>query len=127
MNVTDIFIKRPVLATVVSLMILALGLKAMGSLPIMQYPFTQNAVVTVSTAYTGAHPSIIAGFLTTPLENSVSQANGVDYMTSSNGQHQYQWRKLCAAISLSAVRISLKSTRLNPYLKSRYRHQCGRQ
>ena len=68
MQLTDLFIKRPVLATVISLMTLALGLRALGSLPIMQYPFTQNAVVTVATAYTGADPSVVAGFITTPLE-----------------------------------------------------------
>lgn len=84
MVITDIFIKRPVLATVVSLMILALGLRSVGSLPIMQYPFTENAVVTVSTAYTGADPDVIAGFITTPLENSISQASGIDYMTSTS-------------------------------------------
>jgi multidrug efflux pump len=84
MYITDIFIKRPVLATVVSLMTLALGLRALGSLPIRQYPFTQNAVVTVATAYTGADPAVVAGFITTPLENSIAQANGIDYMTSQS-------------------------------------------
>lgn len=86
MQITDIFIKRPVLATVVSLMILALGLRALGSLPIMQYPFTQNAVVTITTTYTGASPEVVAGFITTPLENSIAQANGIDYMTSKSTQ-----------------------------------------
>lgn len=84
MHITDLFIKRPVLATVVSLMILALGLRSLFSLPILQYPFTENAVVTVSTAYTGADPDIIAGFITTPLENSIAQATGIDYMTSTS-------------------------------------------
>lgn len=84
MNITDLFIKRPVLATVISLMILALGLRSLFSLPILQYPFTENAIVTVSTAYTGADPDIIAGFITTPLENSIAQASGIDYMTSSS-------------------------------------------
>jgi multidrug efflux pump len=84
MQLTDLFIKRPVLASVVSLTILVLGLRAMFSLPIMQYPFTQNAVVTVSTTYTGASPATIAGFLTTPLETSIAQAGGIDYMTSSS-------------------------------------------
>ena len=82
MHFTDLFIKRPVLATVISLMTLALGLRALGSLPVMQYPFTQNAVVTVATAYTGADPAVVAGFIATPLENSIAQANGIDYMTS---------------------------------------------
>ena len=86
MRFTDIFIKRPVLATVVSLLILVLGLRAVFSLPIRQYPFTQNAVVTVSTAYTGADPDVIAGFITTPLENSIAQASGIDYLTSSSTQ-----------------------------------------
>lgn len=84
MAITDIFIKRPVLATVISLLILTLGLRSVASLPIMQYPFTQNAVVTVTTTYTGADPSIVAGFITTPLENSIAQANGIDYMTSTS-------------------------------------------
>jgi multidrug efflux pump len=84
MRFTDIFIERPVLATVVSLLILVLGIRSVVSLPILQYPFTQNAVVTVATTYTGADPALVAGFITTPLENSISQANGIDYMTSSS-------------------------------------------
>ena len=84
MSFTDIFIRRPVLAMVVSLMILVLGLKSMTSLPILQYPRTQNAIVTVTTTYYGADPAIVAGFITTPLENAVAQANGIDYMTSTS-------------------------------------------
>ncbi|MBI3441018.1 MAG: efflux RND transporter permease subunit [Proteobacteria bacterium] len=84
MNVTDIFIRRPVLACVISLMILVLGLRAVFSLPVLQYPRTQNAVVTVSTAYYGADADVVAGFITTPLENAIAQANGIDYMTSSS-------------------------------------------
>ena len=84
MNFTDIFIRRPVLATVVSLMILVLGLRAVGSLPILQYPRTENAVVTVTTTYYGADPDVIAGFITTPLENAIAQANGIDYMSSTS-------------------------------------------
>ena len=84
MKFTDIFIQRPVLATVVSLMILVLGLRAAGSLPILQYPRTENAVVTVSTTYYGADPDVVAGFITTPLENAIAQANGIDYMTSTS-------------------------------------------
>lgn len=86
MNITDIFIRRPVLATVVSLFILVLGLRSMSELPVRQYPLTQNAVVTVSTAYVGADPALIAGFITTPLENSIAQANGIDYLSSSSLQ-----------------------------------------
>lgn len=83
MVITDLFIKRPVLATVISLMILALGLRSMSLLPVMQYPFTENAVVSVNTTFTGADPDVVTGFITTPLENSIAQANGIDYMTSS--------------------------------------------
>ncbi len=84
MKFTDIFIRRPVLATVISLLILVLGVRAAFSLPILQYPRTENAVVTVSTTYYGADPATIAGFITTPLENAIAQANGIDYMTSSS-------------------------------------------
>ncbi len=81
---TDIFIRRPVLAIVLSLVILVIGLRAMTSLPVLQYPRTQNAVVTVTTTYSGADSSVIAGFITTPLENAIAQANGIDYMTSTS-------------------------------------------
>src|SRR5882757_2211009 len=84
MHFTDIFIRRPVLATVVSLMILVLGLRAVGSLPILQYPRTENTVVTVTTTYYGADPNVIAGFIATPLENAIAQANGIDYMSSTS-------------------------------------------
>lgn len=86
MKFTDIFIRRPVLATVVSLLLFVLGLRSIGQLPVLQFPRTENAVVTVTTAYTGADPSLVAGFITTPLENSIAQANGIDYMTSTSTQ-----------------------------------------
>lgn len=81
---TDLFIRRPVLASVVSLMILVLGLRAMGMLPVQQYPHTESATVSVITTYYGADPQIMAGFITTPLENAIAQANGIDYMTSKS-------------------------------------------
>ncbi len=84
MNFTDIFIKRPVLATVVSLLILVLGLRSFGLLSVRQFPVTQDAVVTVTTLYPGADPELVAGFITTPLENSIAQANGIDYLTSNS-------------------------------------------
>ncbi|CUA95386.1 efflux RND transporter permease subunit [Thiomonas bhubaneswarensis] len=83
---TDIFIDRPVLSLVVSLVILVLGLRSVGLLPVLQYPYTQNAVVTVTTAYPGADANLVASFITTPLENAIAQANGIDYMTSSSVQ-----------------------------------------
>ena len=84
MKFTDIFIRRPVLACVVSLMLLVLGLKAFSALPILEYPKTENAVVTITTVYYGADPETVAGFVTTPLENAIAQANGIDYLSSNS-------------------------------------------
>jgi multidrug efflux pump len=84
MQLTDIFIRRPVLASVVSLLILVLGLRALGTLQVLQYPQTQNAVVTINTLYYGADPDVVAGFITTPLEIAIAQANGIDYITSTS-------------------------------------------
>lgn len=96
MRFTDLYIKRPVLATVISLLILALGLRSLGLLPVRQYPYTENAIITISTTYVGADPDVVAGFITTPLENSISQANGIDYMTSASSQ------------SVSTITVNLK-------------------
>jgi multidrug efflux pump len=82
MNFTDIFIRRPVLASVVSLLIFVIGFRAYTVLPVLQYPRTENAIVTVTTIYYGADPDVVAGFITTPLENAIAQANGIDYMSS---------------------------------------------
>ncbi len=87
MHFTDLFIKRPVLASVVSLLILALGLRSLSLLPVMQFPFTQNAVITVTTTYTGADPTAVAAYITTPLENAIAQASGIDYMTSTSTEN----------------------------------------
>jgi multidrug efflux pump len=84
MNFTDIFIRRPVLASVISLLILVLGVRAYYALPVLQYPRTENAVVTVTTTYYGADPDVVAGFITTPLEIAIAQAYGIDYMTSTS-------------------------------------------
>jgi multidrug efflux pump len=84
MKFTDLFIKKPVLAIVVSLLILVLGFKAVTSLSVRQYPKTENATVTVSTAYYGADAQTMAGFITQPLEQAISQAQGIDYMSSSS-------------------------------------------
>ena len=81
---TDIFIKRPVLSVVVSLLILLVGLRAAGVMPIRQYPKLSNTVVTVTTSYPGASADLIQGFITTPIEQAVASAEGVDYMTSSS-------------------------------------------
>jgi multidrug efflux pump len=84
MKFTDIFIRRPVLACVISLMLLVIGLKSFYALPILEYPKTENAVVTITTVYYGADPETIAGFVTTPLENAIAQANGIDYLSSNS-------------------------------------------
>jgi multidrug efflux pump len=84
MNFTDIFIRRPVLAVTVSLLILILGLRSLFSLPINQYPQTQNATITVSTTYYGADAQTVAGFITQPLESAIAQAQGIDYLSSSS-------------------------------------------
>src|SRR6201985_1161679 len=81
---TDIFIKRPVLALVVSLLILLIGFRAATSLGVRQYPKLSNTVVNVTTVYPGASADLIQGFITTPIEQAVASAEGVDYMTSSS-------------------------------------------
>jgi len=86
MKFTDIFIRRPVLALVVSLLILLIGLKAMMSLPIRQFPRLYNTTITVTTIYPGASPDLIQGFITTPIEQAVATAEGIDYLTSTSIQ-----------------------------------------
>ena len=86
MRFTDLFIKRPVLALVVSLLILLIGLKAMFGLPIRQFPKLSNTTITVTTTYPGASPELIQGFITTPIEQAVATAEGIDYLTSSSVQ-----------------------------------------
>jgi len=84
MNFTDTFIKKPVLAIVVSALILVLGMRALSDLSVRQFPKTENAVVTVTTAYFGADAQTIAGFITQPLEQAVAQAQGIEYLSSSS-------------------------------------------
>src|SRR5271155_399497 len=84
MKFTDIFIRRPVLALVVSLLILLIGLKCMLGLQIRQYPRLYNTTITVTTIYPGASPDLIQGFITTPIEQAVATAEGIDYLTSNS-------------------------------------------
>src|SRR6266496_6153452 len=86
MKFTDLFIRRPVLAIVVNLVILIAGLQAIRSLSVRQYPRSDIAVVTVSTAYVGANADLVRGFITTPLERVIASADGIDYMESSSAQ-----------------------------------------
>jgi multidrug efflux pump len=86
MKFTDLFIKRPVLAMVVSLVILIAGLQSIRSLSVRQYPRSDIAVVTVTTAYVGANADLVRGFITTPLERVIASADGIDYLESSSAQ-----------------------------------------
>jgi multidrug efflux pump len=86
MKLTDLFIKRPVLAICINLVILIAGLQAIRSLSVRQYPRSDIAVVQVSTVYVGANADLVRGFITTPLERVIASADGIDYMESSSAQ-----------------------------------------
>ena len=96
MKITDLFIKRPVLAICVNLVILIAGLQAIRSLSVRQYPRSDIAVVSVSTVYVGANADLVRGFITTPLERVIASADGIDYMESSSSQ------------GLSSINVHLK-------------------
>jgi multidrug efflux pump len=97
MKFTDLFIRRPVLAIVVSLVIVLAGLQAWRSINIRQYPRSENSTITVSTVYVGASAELVRGFVTTPLERSISSAEGIDYIQSKSLQ----------GLSLISVRLKL--------------------
>src|SRR5439155_2359854 len=86
MKITDLFIKRPVLAIVVNLVILLAGLQAIRSLSVRQYPRSDISEVQVSTVYVGANADLVRGFITTPLERVIAAADGIDYMESTSAQ-----------------------------------------
>ncbi len=86
MNFTDLFIKRPVVATVVNLIILIAGYQAIRNINVRQYPRSDLSVITVTTTYYGADADLVRGFLTTPLEQSVASADGIDYIDSLSSQ-----------------------------------------
>ncbi len=86
MKFTDIFVRRPVLAIVVNLIIIIGGLQAIKSLSIRQYPRLERATIKVTTAYIGANADLVRGFITTPLERVIASADGIDYMESSSRQ-----------------------------------------
>src|SRR6185369_12067490 len=86
MRFTDLFIRRPILAIVVNLVILIAGLQSIRSLSVRQYPRSDIAVVTVTTAYVGANADLVRGFITTPLERVIASADGIDYIESSSAQ-----------------------------------------
>ncbi len=86
MKFTDLFVRRPVLSVVVSLVILIAGLQSIRSLSVRQYPRSDIAVVQVTTVYVGANADLVRGFITTPLERVIASADGIDYMESSSAQ-----------------------------------------
>src|SRR5918993_2629433 len=94
---TDIFIKHPVLALVVNLVLVLVGLRALRSLPVQQYPQIESSSVVITTVYTGASAETVRGFLTTPIERAVSAVSGVDYIDSTSR----------AGVSIINVRLKL--------------------
>src|SRR5512147_1770027 len=96
MSLTDLFIRRPVLALVINLLIIIAGLQAVRSLNVRQYPRSDNAVVTVTTVYVGASAELVRGFITTPMERNMAAADGIDYLESESVQ------------GLSTIRARLK-------------------
>src|SRR6186713_877247 len=86
MRFTDVFLRRPVLAIVVSVLIVVAGLQAVRSLNVRQYPRIESATVTVRTVYVGASADLVRGFITTPLERAIAAAVGIDYIESQSIQ-----------------------------------------
>jgi multidrug efflux pump len=103
MKITDIFIRRPVLAIVVNLVILVAGLQAIRSLSVRQYPKLESATVTVRTVYVGASADLVRGFITTPLERAIAAADGIDYIESQSVQ----------GLSTVSVRLKLNFSAAN--------------
>lgn len=85
-SITDIFVRRPVIAIVVNLIVLIAGVQAIRSLTVRQYPKSENAAITITTAYVGADAKLVRGFVTTPLERAIAEANGIDYLQSQSSQ-----------------------------------------
>ena len=86
MKITDIFVNRPVLATVIALLILLVGFRSMTLLELREYPRADKAVISVTTAYPGADAELVQGFITTPLQRAISEAAGIDYLISNSNQ-----------------------------------------
>ena len=96
MKITDLFIKRPVLALVVNLLIIIGGLQAILTINVRQYPKSENAMVTVTTVYTGANAELVRGFITSPLERAIAAADGIEYMESQS------------ALGISTINVRLR-------------------
>ncbi|NMC75554.1 MAG: multidrug efflux protein, partial [Geobacteraceae bacterium] len=96
MKITDLFLRRPVLAVVVNLIIIIAGLQAIRSINVRQFPQSENAAVTVTTVYVGASADLVRGFITTPLERAIAAADGIEYMESKS------------TLGLSTITVRLK-------------------
>jgi len=96
MKITDLFIRRPVLALVVNLLIIIGGLQAIRTVNVRQYPRSENATVTVTTVYIGASANLVRGFVTSPLERAIAAADGIEYMESQS------------ALGLSTINVRLR-------------------
>lgn len=96
MKFTDLFIRRPVIALVVNLLIIIAGLQAIKSLNVRQYPRSENSVVTITTVYVGASADLVRGFITTPLERVIAAADGIDYIESKS------------SMGVSTIKVRLK-------------------
>jgi multidrug efflux pump len=103
MKFTDLFIRRPVIAVVVNLIIVIAGLQAIRSLNVRQYPRSENAAITVTTAYVGANAELVRGFITTPLERVIAAADGIEYIESESRQN--------ASIIRARLRLNYDATR----------------
>ncbi|MEM1222123.1 MAG: efflux RND transporter permease subunit [Verrucomicrobiota bacterium] len=100
---TDIFVKRPVLAIVVSMVIVIAGLQAVSSLTVRQYPRNENAKVTITTIYVGADANLVRGFITTPLERAIATADGIEYVSSES--------KLGLSTIIARLKLNYDSTK----------------
>lgn len=128
---TDMFIKRPVLATVISLIILLVGLQCLRFLPLRQYPLLQMHALNVHVTYPGASPELVEKFITTPIESSLSGIDGVDYISSKSSQGSsditiyfvlnYDVNRANTSVTnaVSAVRFQLPSGILDPIINAR--------
>ena len=96
MHFTDVFIQRPVLATVLSLVVFVLGVNSFGQLQVRQYPEMETGIITIQTVYPGASPESVLGYVTQPIQQQVAQAEGIDYMYAEN------------AMGLSTITLYLK-------------------
>lgn len=103
MHFTDVFLRRPVLALVVSTLILLFGIMAFNKLPVRQYPMLETSTITITTQYPGASSELMQGFVTQPISQAVASVEGIDYLSSTSTQGK----------SLVTVRMQLNSNSIN--------------